>query len=148
MAWPGLITFFCLHPFCLWIRAKTPYQTGKNIIITYTGNMGVLINNDKTVVWIDGLHEFYAAESINPPDSILEKVFSKTAPFNHLQWLLFTHYHRDHFSKKLSNRFLQLSSNHKVISAHRWLTPLQPKMLLMHGIKMLKSYMLMLPCCG
>jgi L-ascorbate metabolism protein UlaG (beta-lactamase superfamily) len=87
------------------------------VTITYTGNMGVLISNEKTAVWIDGLHEFYGPEYLNPPDSLLEKVFSKTPPFNKLKWLLFTHYHRDHFSKKLVNQFLSLGADRKVVGA-------------------------------
>jgi hypothetical protein len=78
------------------------------VIITYTGNMGVLISNEKTAVWIDGLHEYYGPAYLNPPDSLLENSFSKKRPFENLKWLLFTHYHRDHFSKKLTSRFLQL----------------------------------------
>lgn len=85
--------------------------------ITYTGNMGVLISSEKTAVWIDGLHEYYGPEYLNPPDSVLEKVYTGTARFKHPHWLLFTHYHRDHFSKKLVNRFLRPGSGHKVIGA-------------------------------
>jgi L-ascorbate metabolism protein UlaG (beta-lactamase superfamily) len=107
MVWPVLTTFFLLIS-CLPVdTGQATISNGKTVSITYTGNMGVLINNDKTAIWIDGLHEYYGTEYLNPPDSILEKAFSKTTPFNHLQWLLFTHYHRDHFSKKLSSRFLQ-----------------------------------------
>ena len=79
--------------------------------------MGVLISNEKTAVWIDGLHEYYGPAYLNPPDSLLEKTFSKQRPFEKLKWLLFTHYHRDHFSKKLTSRVLQMGMDHKVIGA-------------------------------
>jgi L-ascorbate metabolism protein UlaG (beta-lactamase superfamily) len=92
-------------------------QNNKAVGITYTGNMGVLISTDKTAVCIDGLHEYYGPPYLNPPDSILEKAFAKKSIFSRLQWLLFTHYHRDHFSGKLVKRFLQLSVDHKVIGA-------------------------------
>ena len=92
-------------------------QNNNVVSITYTGNMGVLISNEKTAVWIDGLHEYYGPAYLNPPDSLLEKTFSKKRPFEKLKWLLFTHYHRDHFSKKLADRFLQLGTDHKVIGA-------------------------------
>lgn len=85
--------------------------------IIYTGNMGILINSEKTAVWIDGLHEYYGQDYLNPPDSLLEKSFSGTGPFAPLKWLLFTHYHRDHFSKKLATRFLRIKQDAKVIAA-------------------------------
>jgi len=92
-------------------------QNNNVVSITYTGNMGALISNEKTAVWIDGLHEYYGPAYLNPPDSLLEKTFSKKSPFDKLKWLLFTHYHRDHFSKKLTSRFLQLGMDHKAIGA-------------------------------
>jgi L-ascorbate metabolism protein UlaG (beta-lactamase superfamily) len=117
MTWPGFFLLFLLASCPTGNPRKDAKQNNNSISITYTGNMGVLISNEKAAVWIDGLHEYYGPEYLNPPDSILEKAFSKTTPFNHLQWLLFTHYHRDHFSKKLVNRFLQLAQNHKVVGA-------------------------------
>ena len=92
-------------------------QTRKSVSITYTGNMGILISNDKTAVWIDGLHEFYGPDYLNPPDTILEKAFEKKDIFKALQWLLFTHYHRDHYSANLVKRFLKLNPHHKVAGA-------------------------------
>ena len=97
--------------------AQYTIQNSKAVSITYTGNMGVLISDEKTAVWIDGLHEYYGPEYLNPPDSLIEKAYTKRPPFNNLQWLLFTHYHRDHFSKKLVNHFLQKKSRYKVIGA-------------------------------
>ncbi|MEP7372165.1 MAG: MBL fold metallo-hydrolase [Chitinophagaceae bacterium] len=96
---------------------KNNTQSNKAVGITYTGNMGVLISNEKTAVWIDGLHEYYRPEYLNPPDYLLEKAYTKMAPFNNLQWLLFTHYHRDHFSKKLAKDLIQQTAHYKVIGA-------------------------------
>ena len=110
--------------FALILLASSPFlnsdiaaQTRKSVSITYTGNMGVLISNDKTAVWIDGLHEYYGPEYLNPPDTMLEKVFERKGIFKPLQWLLFTHYHRDHYSANLIKRFLQLTPHHKVAGA-------------------------------
>ncbi len=102
-------------------------QNNYVVSITYTGNMGTLISNEKTAVWIDGLHEYYGPAYLNPPDSLLEKTFSKKGPFEKLKWLLFTHYHRDHFSKKLTDRFLQLGMDHKVIGATQVVDSLSTK---------------------
>jgi len=117
MNWLSYLLFILLVSCPASYTSDGKVQTNKSVSITYTGNMGVLISNDKTAVWIDGLHEYYGPEYLNPPDSILEKVFEKKDIFSRLQWLLFTHYHRDHFSAKLSKRFLQLFPAHKVIGA-------------------------------
>ena len=115
---PAVLILLFLLASCPAGNQQNNIVQNKNVVsITYTGNMGVLISSEKTAVWIDGLHEYYGPEYLNPPDSVLEKAFSKTRPFDKLKWILFTHYHRDHFSKKLVNRFLKLGPGHKVIGA-------------------------------
>lgn len=87
--------------------------------IVYTGNMGVLIRNNESSVLIDGLHEYYGRDYLNPPDSVIEKMMHNEHPFEKLDLVLFTHYHRDHFSRKLAAEFLSFSANRRIAGSEQ-----------------------------
>ncbi|WP_025740069.1 MBL fold metallo-hydrolase [Aquimarina pacifica] len=77
----------------------------KNTII-YTGNMGVLIYNDRFSVLIDGLHEEYGVDYVFPSQELVKKINTKFKP----DVILFTHHHGDHFSNRLATEYLQNNS--------------------------------------
>lgn len=79
--------------------------TQEDISITYTGNMGVYISNDEFSVLIDGLHTKYGDDYLFPTDKLVNKITTQLKP----NAILFTHYHGDHFSTKLSETFLKLN---------------------------------------
>ena len=84
------------------------------ITITYTGNMGILISSWNTSLLVDGLHEYYGPDYLNTPAVEVNKIIQKQNPYTNLNLALFTHYHRDHYSAKLTRDFLRSSSRRNV----------------------------------
>lgn len=108
-----LITILIFNPF--YGNSQTGNHRSLNqLAISYMGNMGVHISGPGVSVVIDGLHEYYGPEYLNPPDSEIRKIISKQHPFDKLNTVLFTHYHRDHHSSNLAKRFLQVSLKNRV----------------------------------
>jgi L-ascorbate metabolism protein UlaG (beta-lactamase superfamily) len=87
------------------------------IIVSYKGNMGILITSPKTSVLIDGLHEYYGPSYLNPPDAEVRKILNRNQPYSNLDLVLFTHFHKDHYSEKLAKDFLQSSARNRVIGS-------------------------------
>ncbi len=81
-------------------------DTATSVQLRYTGNMGVFVESENAAWWFDGLHQFYKPEFQHLPDSFFTQAFNKNPPFNKLKGLTFSHYHRDHYSALLTNRFL------------------------------------------
>lgn len=75
------------------LSAQTP-----PLNITYLANMGVLLEGGGKRVVIDGLHHGELAEYASVPPAMLEALEKARAPFQHLDLMLTTHRHRDHFN--------------------------------------------------
>ena len=76
------------------------------VTVTYTGNMGVLVADEKTSVWVDGLHEEYGKDYLFPTDSLITRI-TNGKNFIVPTLLLYTHKHGDHFSSELTNAFIK-----------------------------------------
>jgi L-ascorbate metabolism protein UlaG (beta-lactamase superfamily) len=111
-----LIPFLLLVPF----RSNPQTKEAKDkITIAYKGNMGVYIHTSKAAVLIDGLHEYYGPEYLNPPAPEVNKMITRQNSYNNLTLALFTHYHKDHYSVKLARMFLQSSLYSRVAGAQQ-----------------------------
>ncbi|WP_282088810.1 MBL fold metallo-hydrolase [Aquimarina algiphila] len=75
----------------------------ENIMLTYTGNMGVFISGGKSSVLIDGLHTKYGDDYLFPSKKLVDKITTDLKP----NAILFTHYHGDHFSEQLTKEYLE-----------------------------------------
>lgn len=111
---------FCMLPAMLAMslpgrnqKLDLPVQV-KSLNISYVGNMGVLVNSQNGSILIDGIHEFYGPEYLNTPAQELNKILQRQSPYDKLTTLLFTHYHKDHYSSNLANSFLKLSQQNRV----------------------------------
>lgn len=93
------ITFFL----CL------PVISQETITLTYIGNMGVYITDNKSSVLIDGLHSKYGEDYLFPSKELVKTIHTNYKP----DVLLFTHRHGDHFNAELSTAYLQ--SNEKAL---------------------------------
>lgn len=97
------------------IAGKNGHPHVGDLIISYKGNMGVLVSAKNQSVLIDGLHEFYREAYLPPPATETEKIFSRKTPYSNLGIALFTHFHKDHYSTSLSKQFLSVDKNNLVI---------------------------------
>jgi L-ascorbate metabolism protein UlaG (beta-lactamase superfamily) len=78
----------------------------QTIQVRYLGNMGVLVSSSKGQVLIDALHEQYEPDYLYPPKHLTDSIIKGIQPYDQVQYLLFSHRHRDHFSRNLSAEFL------------------------------------------
>ena len=74
------------------------------ISLTYTGNMGVLLESENHFILVDGLHEFYRPSYLNPSAQLVEDLTTAGGNYPIPEIALVTHYHRDHYSAKLHNK--------------------------------------------
>ncbi len=79
--------------------------------------MGVLISTDREAVWMDGLHKFYKPEYQPTDQQFIDKAKQHEGDFKSLQWLLFSHYHRDHFDATLTKEIISNSPEIKISGA-------------------------------
>lgn len=88
----------------------TSNTTAQQLKISYTGNMGVLVEGEDQSILIDGLHEKYKPAYQYTPLVLASRIISpEEVPL--VDFLLITHFHRDHFSANLSQKFLQENTN-------------------------------------
>lgn len=85
-------------------------QAQQDIQLTYIGNMGVLINDQKQSILIDGLHKKYQAYYQYPSNELVKKIIANK-DFPEITVLLQTHIHKDHFDPELVSQFLKNNTN-------------------------------------
>ncbi len=82
------------------------------VTISYVGNMGVLIGNDKQAVLIDGFHKEYGQQYLFPPDSLIKKIISgEYDEFGTIDIAIATHQHKDHFDPVYFHSFLDFNKS-------------------------------------
>lgn len=88
--------------------------------VTYIGNEGFLISTGQTKFLVDALtsSEYY----VSPSDSLLARIMDGAPPYDHVDYMLVTHDHADHFHPEMTARYLaqhpevQLIANAQVCS--------------------------------
>lgn len=75
--------------------------------IYHTVNSGLYFWNGKSGLLIDGLHTGKEAGFSNTAERYIQMIEKKEGFFGQMNDLLFTHTHRDHYNKKLADRFLE-----------------------------------------
>jgi L-ascorbate metabolism protein UlaG (beta-lactamase superfamily) len=93
--------------------ARRARRTGRRVTLglTYVGCEGVLVRSASGSVLIDGLYGEEAAPFGVPRDAVLEKLRDARPPFHHIDLILATHYHADHFDAAAVARHLRASPN-------------------------------------
>jgi L-ascorbate metabolism protein UlaG (beta-lactamase superfamily) len=77
------------------------------LALTYLGCEGVLVRSDSGTVLIDGLYGEEAAPFGVPPEPVLERLRDARPPFDHVDVILATHFHGDHFDPVAVARHLR-----------------------------------------
>lgn len=75
--------------------------------LTYVGCEGVLVRSNAGSVLIDGLYGDEAAPFGVPAEPVLDRLRDARAPFNHVDVILATHFHADHFDAAAVARHLR-----------------------------------------
>jgi len=103
--------------FSLFLLSIQILYAQKNSIVTYTGNMGILIESNDTSILIDGLHEKYGDDYLFPPKQLVEQLTLHQKKYTTPSIILFSHKHGDHFSSKLTNKFIATNSSAIIIGS-------------------------------
>ncbi|MTK54027.1 MBL fold metallo-hydrolase [Paludibacter sp.] len=78
----------------------------KSLNVTYIANEGFLLRSDHHKVLIDALFdESYGAFAV-PDKAVLQNIQQSVAPFDSIDALFLTHYHKDHCNPVLINQYL------------------------------------------
>lgn len=86
------------------------------LTLTYVGCEGVLVRSDSGSVLIDGLYGEEAAPFGVPDASVLDRLRDAKPPFDHIDVILATHFHGDHFDPTAVARHLRANPNAHFIS--------------------------------
>lgn len=108
---------------CAQVKKDAPLTSGdltkpipaKGVTVRYIANEGVLIASGDKQVLIDGLHREYKPDYLFPPPEMQAVLENARAPYDHIDVLLVSHIHLDHFHPQSIG--LYLKSNPKAIFA-------------------------------
>ncbi len=90
--------------------------TKHNLKITYISNEGFLLTSTNHKILIDGLYsEGYGIFSV-PPKEVTDKIMNAEAPFDNIEMLMLTHYHKDHCDPVLNNQYLSKYKNVRFVT--------------------------------
>lgn len=87
--------------------------------LQYIANMGVLLSDGENAVLIDALHEEYKPAYLFPSSETVENLAEGTYTEASIQYILFTHLHKDHCSQKLAKQFLEKNENAKLVASQQ-----------------------------
>ncbi|MBP1640756.1 MAG: fold metallo-hydrolase [Bacteroidetes bacterium] len=91
-----LLTFVC----------STIAAQSKSLDITYIANEGFLLQSAHHKVLIDALFDESYGTFAVPDKSVLQNIQQSVAPFDSIDALLLTHYHKDHCNPVFINQYL------------------------------------------
>lgn len=75
--------------------------------IFHSVNEGLYIENQGISILIDGIHDGISVGQSNMPQDLEEELETGTGIFRHIDCLLFTHLHIDHFSRKKVSVYME-----------------------------------------
>ncbi len=97
-------------------------------ILTYTGNAGFLINSGNHKILVDALFGPVDGDWCQQAgDSLNYLMQHGISPFDHIDALLITHNHIDHFNSSLTINFLKYNKNSVVICREQATKMMQPE---------------------
>jgi L-ascorbate metabolism protein UlaG (beta-lactamase superfamily) len=79
---------------------------GPKIQVTLTANAGVLLRVQDTTILLDALFGDADTAYCAPSPAAKEKMLCGEPPFENVDYVMFTHLHRDHFSEEFTREFL------------------------------------------
>ena len=77
------------------------------IQVTLVANAGILLSFRGRKLLIDGLFRAEDTPFSCIPAKTLEKLLNGYPPYDDIDYLLFTHYHTDHFSPEITRSYLE-----------------------------------------
>lgn len=79
----------------------------ETIQVTLAANAGVLLSYKGRKLLIDGLFHAENVPYSNLPEASLEAIYENKPPYDGIDYLIFTHRHPDHFSRRMVKEYLE-----------------------------------------
>lgn len=80
--------------------------SAQGLKVTYIANEGVLVEGAGKKVLIDALFDDFYKDYLSPSTEVLTQMMQSDSPFDKVDLVLTTHFHRDHFEANLTGNFL------------------------------------------
>ncbi|MEF9864471.1 MAG: MBL fold metallo-hydrolase [Christensenellaceae bacterium] len=84
--------------------------------VTLIANAGILLQINGKKILVDALHNRYTQRFSSVDDALLEQICIGNPPFDEVDFLIFTHDHPDHYSKRHTAEFLKNNKHTRMIS--------------------------------
>ncbi len=98
----------------------------KVLIISYIGNMGVLLEANQHTVLIDGLHQYYKPIYEYPTHETVKQLIKGEYPsFSEIEVILVSHKHKNHFSPGHAYDFLRYNSEAILVGSSQLLEEME-----------------------
>lgn len=85
------------------------------ITITYIANAGILICGAEKKILIDGIHSFEPFGFSPVPDKVLNHIIEGQGIYEYMDYILFTHRHKDHFNGKYLSDYCLLNTPRMIV---------------------------------
>lgn len=83
------------------------FSHAQDLKITYIANEGVLLQGSAKKVLIDALFDDFYNDYLSPSAATIGQMMESDSPFDQVDLVLTTHFHRDHFEANLTGNFLK-----------------------------------------
>ncbi len=107
-----MILFICRAGYSQITPTPTP-------TIHYIGNEGILIESGDQNIIVDGLHSYYDDPYLFPDDELVTKMMNGEGIFHHVNLLLVSHVHGDHFNASMVAEFLEKHKETTLVSSQQ-----------------------------
>lgn len=87
--------------------------------VTYIANEGVLLEGGGKKAMIDALFDDFYKDYLSPDEATIKRMVSGQSPFDQVDLILTTHFHRDHFEANVTGNFLKSHAESKLLSSEQ-----------------------------
>lgn len=88
----------------------------KEVEIIYIANAGLLIKGLEKKILIDGIHSFKPYGFSPVPDRVLDEIINGQGVYKDIDYILFTHFHKDHFNEKKLMAYCMINSPRLIVA--------------------------------
>ncbi|OEK02812.1 hypothetical protein BFP97_15345 [Roseivirga sp. 4D4] len=103
---------------CL-IILVTLAASAQDLKVTYIANEGVLLEGGGKKAMIDALFDDFYKDYLSPSEATVEQMMTSQSPFDQVDLIMTTHFHRDHFEANLTGNFLKNHQESRLLSSEQ-----------------------------
>ncbi|MBO3699811.1 MBL fold metallo-hydrolase [Roseivirga sp. E12] len=93
--------------------------SAQDLKVTYIANEGVLLEGGGSKAIIDALFDDFYKDYLSPSEATVKQMMESSSPFDQVNLILTTHFHRDHFEANLTGNFLKNHRETRLLSSEQ-----------------------------